>query len=644
MIKGTPMYLLDVIPAVKLPMATMQLLTYFSKEALNIGMLVRVPVGRRTINALVVGVIAIHEQKIAIKKSAFQIKGISGIITAEPALNRNQITLLNYCAQYYLAPLSFFAHTFLPAYLIKKEKPISLDVVVRPVRPPPHATTKPLLVKMKAREELYAREIDICIAQGKQILFVVPEGALLRAWEQKLKRYCPLTLSSDLTAKKFFDAWCAIRSGTVRCIIGTRAAVFANFNDLGCIIVDEEQNTHYKSWDMAPYYHTVTVAKKLSELSGARLILGSNAPSITDYYRATEGIYDLVEETRPPIHVPHITVVDMRNELIDKNYTPFSYQTKQRLEIIDASESKKAILFVSRRGSESFSFCQDCSHIERCPTCNAHLTRHTLPKDVLICHQCGFIKEPQLTCSACHGTHIKTFGAGTQKIAQELKKLFPHMSALILDSDTAKTAREQRAIIESFNAGPAKVLIATQSMLHKPDIGPVDFVCIISLDNLLYFPDYTIGERIYQIVSGLTEYCRDTTSFILQTHTPEHDIILLAARQDYTALYSYEVQARKDLKYPPFSHIIKITAKDTLQPQARKCADTIAEKLRDAFEKTDYEGSVLGPAPAYIPKSRGQYWYDVVVKMGNIDLATRNAILQSFREKAIIDVDPESLI
>lgn len=637
------MYLLDVIPVVKLPMADMQLLTYFSKEALPAGALVRVSMGRRAINALVVGSTAMGEQKIAIKKSSFQIKGITGVIATEPVLNRDQLALLNHSAQYYLTPFSFFANTFVPAYLVKKEKPVALDTVTMPARSKQQAK-KPLLIHMHAREERYAREIDACAAQGKQVLFIVPEAALVRAWEQKLKKYQPLTLTGDMTAKRFFDAWRALRSGTAQCVIGTRSAIFSNFKDLGCIIVDEEQSPHYKSWDMAPYYHTVTIAQKLAELSGARLILGSEAPSITSYYHAQEGAYDLIEDAHQVPRIQPVTIVDMRNELVDKNFTPFSYQTRQVLETLDDDKTKKAILFVSRRGSESFSFCQDCSHIERCPRCDAYLTRHTLPKDVLICHHCGFVKEPQLTCSACGSTHIKTFGAGTQKIAQELKKLFPDISALVLDSDTAKTAKEQRTIIESFNTGPAQVLIATQTVLHKPNILPVDFVCVVSFDNLLYLPDYTIGERIYQIVRGLAQYRGGDAPFIIQTHTPEHEIVRCAARQDYSALYTYEIQARKDLRYPPFSHIIKITVKDTPQTQARNRADAIAQKLRDAFEKREGETDVLGPVPAYIPKLGGHYYYDIVVKLEHIDLKTRNAIVQPIAEKAMIDVDPEGLI
>jgi len=637
------MYLLDVIPTVKLPMADMQLLTYFSQEALQIGALIRVPIGRRAVNALVVGSTAMREQTIAIKKSSFQIKGIISVICKEPVLTREQITLLNYCARYYLAPFSFFMHTFLPAYLVKKEKPLALDAVAPHERSAQQRITRPLLIKKEIREESYAREIDACLAQGKQVLLMVPEVALLHSWEQKFFRYRPLVLTGDLTAKKFFDAWCAVRNGTAQCVIGTRTAIFANFKSIGCIIIDEEQNPHYKSWDMPPYYHAVTVAQKLAELSGARLILGSSAPSITSYYRAQEGVYDLQEDARIAPSAPQVTIVDMRNELVDKNYTPFSYQTKQILEKINDEKDKKAILFVSRRGSESFSFCQDCSYIERCPVCDAYLTRHTLPKDVLICHHCGFVKEPQLICSKCKGTRIKTFGAGTQKIAQELHKLFPSIRALVLDSDTAKTAKEQRAILESFNAGPAQVLVATQTVLHKPDIIPVDFVCVVSFDNLLYLPDYTIGERIYQIVRGLTHYRRPGAPFIIQTHTPEHEIMRLVARQDYRALYAYEIQARKDLLYPPFSHIIKITVKDALQAQARHRADTIAQKLREAFEKTKTEADVLGPAPAYIPKIRDHYYYDIVLKMGLIDLKTRNAIVQPSVENAMIDVDPEGL-
>ena len=229
-----------------------------------------------------------------------------------------------------------------------------LDAVAMTERSKRQRSEKPLLIYAKNREELYAREIDACLAQGKQALLIVPEVALIRPWEQKLRRYQPLTLASDMTEKKFFDAWRAVRNGSAQLVIGTRTAVFANFKNLECIIVDEEQNPHYKSQDMAPYYHTVTVAQKLAEFSGARLLLGSDAPSITSYYRALEGEYDIANnQHRNRAHSTSPSLICATSSLIKITLLSPIKQSRY-LKHLRATKNKKLFFLCRGAGANRF--------------------------------------------------------------------------------------------------------------------------------------------------------------------------------------------------------------------------------------------------------------------------------------------------
>src|SRR3989344_3901693 len=435
------MFILDVIPTIRIPKTDIQILSYFSKEPLPAGALVRVPLGSRKINALVVDSHDLEKQRIRIKQSRFQTKNISSVISKEPVLNATQLQLLKYLADYYIASPALFVSAMLPGYLINKKTPITIvPTTPFPIPAKPDQSSyltivtsedriksaifKPTLINKDGRLKEYEKIISSHLSDGKQILLLVPELARVKYYENYFASYNPTTLTSELTPKKFFEAWDKIRLGQARFVIGTKIAVFANFHSLGAVIIDEEQSRDYKSRDMLPYYNAKTVALKTAELSGARIFLGSPAPSLETYYKATEQ-YSVVG--RPNIEAASyqllaVSIVDMRNELLDKNYSSLSYQLKNEIERVLTDKSKRVILFVPRRGSQSFYFCADCKHIEKCQRCDAHLVYHALQKNILLCHHCGYRQEPKLLCSKCGGHNIKTFGAGTQKVAEESKK------------------------------------------------------------------------------------------------------------------------------------------------------------------------------------------------------------------------------
>ena len=656
------MFILDVIPTIRIPKTDIQILSYFSKEPLPAGALVRVPLGSRKINALVVDSHDLEKQRIQIKQSRFQTKNISSVISKEPVLNATQLQLLRYLADYYIASPALFVSAILPGYLINKKTSMAID----PATPSPSpekpdqssyltivtsedriksAIFKPTLISKDDRLKEYDKIISSHLSDGKQILLLVPELARVKYYENCFVKYNPTTLTSELTPKRFFESWDKIRLGQARFVIGTKIAVFANFQSLGAIIIDEEQSREYKSRDMLPYYNAKTVALKTAELSGARIFLGSAAPSLETYYKAIEQ-YSVVG--RPNIEAVSyqllaISIVDMRNELLDKNYSSLSYQLKNEIERVLADKSKRAVLFVPRRGNQSFYFCADCKHIEKCPRCDAHLVYHALSKNILLCHHCGYRQEPALLCSKCGGHNIKTFGAGTQKVAEELKKFFG-VSALVLDSDTASNFKEQQKIIARFRGGDSQILIGTQTLLGEPDMPEADLVGIISLDNLLYIPDYKISEQIFQTVHGLAAYAKEGASFFWQTYTPENETIQNIALQNYEKFYEREMAERKTLRYPPFSRIIKVTIRDETLPKTEARSSKIAQYLESALKKTGAEYEILGPVPAYAPKIKNQYIFTVILKIFSAKQKDLNEAFAPIQNEVTIDVDPENII
>jgi len=655
------MFILDVIPTIRIPKTDIQILSYFSKEPLPAGALARVPLGSRKINALVVDSHDLEKQRIQIKQSRFQTKNISAVISKEPVLNTSQLQLLKYLADYYIASPALFVSAMLPGYLISKKT----SAAIAPTTPSPNraepnqssyltivtsedkiksAIFKPTLINKRDCLKEYEKIISSRLSDGKQVLLLAPELARVEYYENYFSGYNPLILTSELTPKRFFESWDKIRLGQAQFVIGTKIAIFANFQSLGAIIIDEEQSREYKSRDMLPYYNAKTVALKTAELSGAEIFLGSSAPALETYYKAINQ-YSVVG--RPNIEatrsLPAVSIVDMRNELLDKNYSSLSYQLKNEIKRVLADKIKKAVLFVPRRGSQSFYFCADCKHIEKCPRCDAHLVYHALQKNILLCHHCGYRQEPSLLCSKCGGHNIKTFGAGTQKVAEELKKFFG-VEALVLDSDTAQTFKAQQKIIERFRVGDAQILIGTQTLLGEPDMPEADLVGIISLDNLLYIPDYKISEQIFQTIRGLAAYAKRGAPFFWQTYTPENETIQNIALQDYEKFYEREITARKALRYPPFSRIIKVTIRDETLPKTEARSAKIARHLDSALKKTGVEYEILGPVPAYAPKIKNQYIFTVILKIFSAEQKDLNTAFAPIQNEITIDVDPGNLV
>jgi len=633
------MFILDVIPAVKIPKGVSQVLSYFSKDDLKAGAVVLVPLGRAKVNALVVSSYPLDGEKINIRKSQFQMKNIEKIISKEALLSDIQIKLFLWFLKYYSSPIGLSAKTFLPAYIIKKKTPIKNLETVFTER---NKNKKSILVFGEKRENYYKKEIKKALKNKKQVLFLVPDIFSLEYYLKVFSELKPISVSSSLSPKRYFDIYKSVRSGEIDFVIATRMGVFLNFAKLGLVILDQEDDQAYKSHDMMPYYHTKEVALKLAELFCAEFIYGSLTPSVETYWlKETKKIGFVQLKDSSPKKTP--IFIDMRNEIFGGNYSILSWRLQNEIENV-LNKKEQALFFISRKGAETFVFCRDCGYVEKCPNCDSSLIHHKEKNmSALLCHHCGFRKEIQLKCPNCQSHRIKYFGAGTQKAKEEILKLFPKAKVGILDSDITPTQKEQKKVFEDFKNKKLDILVGTQLLFKKYDLAKVELVAVLSLDNLLYAPDFKSGERVFNILSRISSFCKNKGKFYLQTYTQENPVLELAAKLNYDEFYKNEISAREIFSYPPFSKLIKLIYKN----KNRSLAEREAEKLTEKFKKLNLSAiQLLGPAPAYIPKVRNEYIFQIIVKIkisGDLE-NKKNTLLKNVSEGWIIDVDPKSLL
>lgn len=654
------MYIIDVIPLVKIPKSASQVLSYFSSKNIKIGAIVSAPLGRASINALVVSSYEVDDQKISIKKSGFQMKNIKSVISEDPALSEKQLELFKWFVKFYFSPIGLAAKAFIPSYLAKRKTATKYSLKGHSPEGPTFSNSlqrtdlrKKELVMGTDRVGYYRQKMKEALDKNRQVLFLVPDMYALDFYAGEFADFHPALISSRLSPKKHFEVWADIKNNKAKLIISTRMGVFLNFADPGLIILDEEQDSAYKSQDMMPYYHTKDVAFKLSEIFNTDLILGSATPDISTYYLANLGAKQLSKNLQlvnleMQSSNKRFEVIDMRNEIHGGNYSILSYRLQQELENI-IQDNKQAILFISRRGAETFVFCRDCGYVEKCPKCDNSLIHHKdfpprgRSSGILVCHYCGFKKDPLLACPTCKSHRIKYFGAGTQKAKEEILKNYPEAKVEILDIDSAPTIESQKNIIQKFKNKEINLLIGTQLLLRKHGALKADLVCILSIDNILYIPDFKSGERIFRIMRELSFLGKNKAKFLLQTYTPEHGIFEIIKDLDYEKFYKQEIESREAFGYPPFSKLVKLIFKDKNKDFAEKEVKKMAAKI-SSLKLTAIH--VLGPAPAYIPKMKNEYIWHIILKIENNEKGEeeKNAVLKNIPEGWTIDVNPESML
>ena len=467
------------------------------------------------------------------------------------------------------------------------------------------------------KTQVYIRLIQHTLDQGKNAILLVPEIALTPQMLKKFRLYFRdqvAVMHSGLTATQRYDEYCRIQSGKARVVIGTRTAVFSPLDNLGCMIIDEEQEPTYKS-ESDPRYHAREVAKYRAAQDNCLLLMGSATPSVESYHAAKAGKYHLL--TLPQRYqntpLPATILADMRGQLREGDPSRISRQLLEELQL-NLSRGEQSILFINRRGSARMATCIDCGHIPTCENCSVALTYHSR-NGRLMCHHCGFSQPMPETCPECGGAHLKLIGSGTQSIEDELQELLPEARILRMDADTTEGRVSHEKLLDSFAKGKADILLGTQMVAKGLDFDNVTLVGVLEADLSLYCGDYHATERTFSLLAQVVGRAGRRTRpgrAVIQTYTPEHPVIQAAAAQDYDAFYEQEILTRQALKAPPFADQFVFRFGGTDEHTVQQAAQVFAKALATQLAQTpDVEPTVLGPVPAPIAKLNKRYFYTV---------------------------------
>ena len=499
------------------------------------------------------------------------------------------------------------------------------------------------------KTEVYLRAIDQVVRQGKQAIFLVPEISLTPQTLERVNAWFPgraAVMHSRLTPRQQFDQWWDIREGKYDVVVGPRSSLFAPLANLGLIVVDEEHEWTYKQIETHPLYHARASALQLGRLTGSPVLMGSATPDVETYYAATRGWHTLLQlphrVSAGPDRVSRLAqvqVCDMRQELREGNRSIFSRALAQGLKDCVAG-GRQAILFLNRRGASSIVQCRDCGHVVTCRSCSVSLTYHSTQSS-LLCHTCNRRSKMPTTCPSCRGTHIRQLGAGTQRVVEEVKKLLPGVTVDRLDADATRSGQDTEETMARLTSGDTQVLVGTQMVAKGLDVPNVTLVGVVLADIGMYLPDFRAGERAFGLlcqVAGRAGRGEDIGQVVVQTYNPDHYAIQAAAAQDYSALYDYEIESRRETGNPPFNELVHLVFQDRNESQALRLATETGRTLTlraEAQGLTDIE--VIGPAPGIPSRIRGRYRWHLTLRGRRL---LRFIEGMEFPPGCTVDVDP----
>ena len=566
-----------------------------------------------------------------------------------------------YVEDYYRNPENAYTLEQKEIYL-NEEQQIACDKVIAEMF---DENKKPYMihgVTGSGKTEVYMEIIDYALKQGLDSIVLVPEIALTPQTITRFKnRFGDIVgvFHSQLSEGQKHDVYKAIKAGNIRILIGARSALFAPFNSLGVIIIDEFHETSYKS-EKNPKFNAIEVAKFISNKNNISLVLGSATPSIDEYYKAKNEEYNLIEikqrANKNPL--PKIEVVDMKEELNKGNKSIFSFKLQEQ--ISEAVKNKnQVILFLNRRGYASFVSCRSCGYVFQCENCDISLTYHK-GKNIGRCHYCGYEREIPKECPECSSIYVKPFGVGTQRIEEELKIIFPDYKVLRMDKDTTSKKGSLEEILNKFKNKEADILIGTQMLSKGLDFDNVTLVGVLSADMILNFPDFKSFETTFQLitqVSGRAGRSDKEGKVILQTYDTDHYSIRRAINYDFEGFYEDEIKIRKVFGYAPFNNMISVVVsgenENLVKKNIQNMYDSIVYLLKGRGI-TDFE-FILGPNPCSISKINQNYRWQILFKDDNIEInllkgiikyicITKRDVVFSKEINISIDINPNSVL
>lgn len=517
-----------------------------------------------------------------------------------------------------------------PEIVLNEEQQRAFEEILGRVQAAKPSVTLLHGVTGSGKTQVYLRLVQETLALGTTAMVLVPEIVLTPQMMRKFSSYFGsrvAMLHSSLKMTERYDQWKRIRRGEVDVVLGTRSALFAPLKNLGLIIMDEEQEGSYQS-ENVPRYDAREVAKYLCVREKAALVFGSATPTVETAWAAEQGSYQkaLLRRRYNENALPEVLIADLRQEILNGNpgliSTPLRQELKKNL-----AAGEQSILFLNRRGSSRMLLCGECGYVPQCPRCSTAMTYHSA-NGRLMCHYCGHSEPAADTCPECGGW-MKHVGAGTQKVEEELRELFPEAGILRMDADTTAGGHEE--ILQTFERERVPILLGTQMVAKGLDFENVTLVGVLSADISLYVDNYRAAERTFSLLTqvvGRAGRGGKTGRAVIQTYTPGNDVIRCAARQDYDAFYESEIRMRRLRRYPPFADLFTVTVSGTEEGRVLRAAVSVRETLRQLCRRPELaagEPEVLGPAPAPVVKVNNRFRYRCTL-VGKNDKATREML------------------
>lgn len=506
------------------------------------------------------------------------------------------------------------------------------------------------------KTEVYLQLIGEALKQNKTAIVLVPEISLT---PQMIDRFIArfnqdeiAVLHSKLSIGERYDEWNKIKENKAKIIIGARSAIFAPTENIGIIIIDEEHDSSYKS-EAVPKYDAKEIAKKIAKECNCPLVLGSATPDLVTYYKAQEGKIELLELTKRANNskLPQVEIVDLKMELANGNRSMLSVDLHDAIEK-NLENKRQTILFLNRRGYSTFIMCRECGYTVKCKNCNISMTYHKT-ENKLKCHYCGYEESVVKICPECHSTKIRYFGTGTQKLEQEINKIFPQATTIRMDIDTVTKKNSHEEILNKFKNENIDILIGTQMVVKGHHFPNVTLVGVIAADSSLNIDDYRANERTFQIltqVAGRAGRENLDGNVIIQTYNPENFSIQCAKEQNYEKFYNTEIALRKQLKYPPFCDIILIGFNSLVEKEIIDVSGKVYNYLKNNLDGQAFV--VLKPMPSPIDKIQNRFRWRIIIKGNMTEIA--NEVINNCLKKVYdanykntrvtVDVNPNSMI
>lgn len=639
-------YLIQVVPIIPLPVLGTQVFSYWHPEPLPVGTLVTAPFYFREIKGVVVG-----SKKNSLPKSSLKLKNINSVVEMK-YISENQVGLAQKIAEYYFAPLGSVLKLMIPTEAgqrkeIKKSARKTgiigkMDETAREIMS--SKRNKFLLYgHSKQRQKINSDLIRQCIKKNKQCLILVPEIFFSRGVHEKMQLEFSEEIAlihSRITKGKYYAFWKEIKAGKIKIVIASKIGIFLPFTRLGLIIIQEEQDVSFKQWESMPRYSAVRGAEFLADLSGAKLMLESVAPSSETLYRAKKGELMAVALDKVSKKFPKFEIITLEGKKKNPDF-PISNALYGRLAKI-VIKNKQAVIFVNRRGFSTRTICENCKKALKCPKCKVALV-YSEEHGNYNCLHCKFKMDILSACPSCGGFQFSHRGIGTQTVESKLKRLFPTANIARLDADTIRSAEKSQIIMQKFSAGEINILVCTQSAIKGIYSDNIELAASISGRDFIDGVEFNSRELVISRLFHMANLINKNGALLIQSFFGGNPLFERLKDTDLNKYFAQELSVRRKFAYPPFRKFVKLICRDKSEKKARM----ESQKTFDLLQSTGNNMiEIIGPYKPLSAWKRGLFQRNILIKMEpkmNIQDLPIRSVIGSLRKGWSVDVDPVSL-